>query len=489
MKFLLFLFAVVGVVAAIPRKFQGKFVDNTGVLENSRKDVNYQFVSQFVDHFNREDGRTFQQRYYVNTTYWNANNSNSPVFLCVGGEGPPLDDSVLVDSVHCTDMVELAAKQGALMFALEHRYYGLSQPFGQDFSTPNLQWLNSEQALMDLAQFVSGMNAAYKLQSSNKWVTWGGSYPGMMAGLARYRFPHLIHAAVASSAPLQAAVEMPGYNDVVASSMAAEIVGGSAACSQAIADGHQYIGEQLQTAEGQANIEKLFNVCTPGALADKQNQATFAGDGVVYLPVQSNDPACQTSYCNIEKICKLMTDTSVGSPVERLASLSKAQNYNKCVSISSSAMTDFYTAPHNPDRVWLFQTCTEWGFYMTCTTGSKCPYTQGLHTVDQDLDLCTAAFNVSAAQVQAQIAQTQANYGGVNIQASRILYTNGEIDPWHANSVLVSPSPVQQQQPTLWVKGASHHFWTHPSLPTDSVDIRMAREVIWNTVTSWLAEA
>ena len=37
------------------------------------------------------------------------------------------------------------------------------------------------------------------------------------------------------------------------------------------------------------------------------------------------------------------------------------------------------------------------------------------------------------------------------LEGSRIMFVNGEIDPWHANSVL---SPPNNQEPTLWVKVA-----------------------------------
>jgi len=58
--------------------------------------------------------------------------------VCVGGEGPPLDKSVLTSSVHCNDMVELGREVGALLLALEHRFYGYSMP-AEDYSTHSLR--------------------------------------------------------------------------------------------------------------------------------------------------------------------------------------------------------------------------------------------------------------------------------------------------------------------------------------------------------------
>jgi hypothetical protein len=42
-----------------------------------------------------------------------------------------------------------------------------------------------------------------------------------------FQYPHLVHGAIASSAPVRALVDFQGYNDVVAASLAAPIVNGS----------------------------------------------------------------------------------------------------------------------------------------------------------------------------------------------------------------------------------------------------------------------
>lgn len=41
------------------------------------------------------------------------------------------------------------------------------------------------------------------------------------------QYPHLVHAAVASSAPVEAVVDFTGYNDVVAKSLGQHAIGGS----------------------------------------------------------------------------------------------------------------------------------------------------------------------------------------------------------------------------------------------------------------------
>lgn len=71
----------------------------------------------------------------------------------------------------------------------------------------------------------------------------------MLAGWARLKYPHLFHAAVSSSSPLQAQLDFPQYNEVMRDSLAssADGVGGSeecaaavetGACGQAVGDGY-----------------------------------------------------------------------------------------------------------------------------------------------------------------------------------------------------------------------------------------------------------
>ena len=72
------------------------------------------FKTQKLDHFSG-DNRTWEQRYFVNDTFWD--HSNGPVFLMLGGEGPA-SPAWLATS---TDIMRNAAKYKAMVIMLEHR--------------------------------------------------------------------------------------------------------------------------------------------------------------------------------------------------------------------------------------------------------------------------------------------------------------------------------------------------------------------------------
>jgi hypothetical protein len=164
---------------------QTRLDNNNG--DDDDDDVKELYFNQKLDHFDPNDSTTFHQRYFVTERYIVESPISEVTFLCVGGEGPGLGKSVLVDSVHCTgDMLELAHRLSdhyhvsVKCIALEHRYYGTSYPNFQNEESPvtikNLKYLSSRQALEDLAHFVHSMNE--QQAEVTKWVTFGGSYPG-----------------------------------------------------------------------------------------------------------------------------------------------------------------------------------------------------------------------------------------------------------------------------------------------------------------------
>ena len=76
-----------------------------------------QWFTQQLDHFGLQNNMTWQQRYFVNDSYW-TDKAKGPVFLMLGGEGPADPIWLAVN----TDMMRNAEKYGALALMIEHRY-------------------------------------------------------------------------------------------------------------------------------------------------------------------------------------------------------------------------------------------------------------------------------------------------------------------------------------------------------------------------------
>jgi serine protease 16 len=98
---------------------------------------------------------------------------------------------------------------------------------------------------------------------------------------------------------------------------------------------------------------------------------------------------------------------------------------------------------------------------------------------------CQAEFGISQTEISTAIDKTNKFYGGNKPNSTCILYPNGEVDPWHSLSVLTPVPGID----TLWVEGASHHAWTHPSAPGDQASVVAARKKIRTYVTTYLSKS
>jgi serine protease 16 len=551
------------------------------VVGEDGDDVKELYITQRLDHFDTTNEATFQQRYFVSYRHHSDGSSNGnasqrlPIIslLCTGGEGPGFTKSVLIDSVHCSgDMLELAKRiaqtktHDVVLYALEHRYYGKSYPDFEDAKTgnqtspltvENLHFLSSRQALEDLAHFVHAMNQDTSTDDDeenamNTWVTFGGSYPGMMSMYARYKYPHLIFASVSSSAPLQLRVDFPGYKTRQGWDLKYDKIGGSDECHRIVKAGHdqavtlvQQTGNKTNsTDDGSVVLSKKFNVCKPDtALRKRRNQELFLGDGLINIMSQGNDPSCtEGDLCNIAGLCRFMVQQVEemkageklkgidGNNVElevlakvaqkqnqfereqatkqngqgrrerrqqkrqittkELSSLGSFQQYDDdCINIDYNDMVAFLSSEvvePSGTRSWIWQTCTEFGFYSTCN--DNCPFASHFHSVDLDLEICFRLFNITSDNVYENVQSSIDLYGGkkfLDSGASNILTVNGNVDPWSVLGLEESDS-TNYLLPVKMVEGASHHFWTHAVKDTDAIEIIKIREYIYSCVMTWL---
>lgn len=92
----------------------------------------------------------------------------------------------------------------ALILFAEHRYFGESQPFGnqsESYKKENSVYLTVEQALADYVEFLKWYTQEIGCVDC-PIIAFGGSYGGMLAAWMRMKFPNVVTAAIASSAPI-----------------------------------------------------------------------------------------------------------------------------------------------------------------------------------------------------------------------------------------------------------------------------------------------
>ena len=121
-------------------------------------------------------------------------------------------------------------------------------------STENLKYLSSEQALEDLASFRQFIHSQYKLNDSNKWISFGGSYPGCLSAWFRLKYPHLVYAAVSSSAPVLAKLNFYQYYEVVSNSLDLY----SPKCTKSIDKATKTIQELMKSSKGMLFLQNKF---------------------------------------------------------------------------------------------------------------------------------------------------------------------------------------------------------------------------------------
>eukprot|EP01112_Ceratiomyxa_fruticulosa_P018622 TRINITY_DN5992_c0_g1_i4.p1 TRINITY_DN5992_c0_g1~~TRINITY_DN5992_c0_g1_i4.p1 ORF type:complete len:492 (+),score=105.18 TRINITY_DN5992_c0_g1_i4:1223-2698(+) len=432
------------------------------------------WVNQPVDHFNPSNTQVWQQKYYINDTFWDKANSG-PIFVLVGGEGPASPMDVSGEYV----INNYAQQFGAMVISVEHRFYGDSMPL-PDLSVESLQYLTSAQALADFANFQKTVTAELGLEGCT-WISFGGSYSGSLSAWFRLKYPSLIAGAIASSAPVNPVVDFFEYFQVVQNSIGPQ-------CAARVQNVTNIVGGMLNTTKGRQQLQVMFNTCDP--IVSDLDVATFMSE--------LNDGICETvqyNYdnrpvvMNIPTMCDiLLTGTT---EEEMMAAFLKFYNiYNDafgggCTEVNYEALlyqmkdTDPFSEVAAA-RSWTWQTCIEFGYFQTGDSNNQ-PFGDYI-TLDWFLQQCQDLFGTTFTYPNIQWTYT--NYGGSAIASSNIVFPNGSIDPWHILGVLETDIPSET---TLLMNGTAHCSDLFTPSPYDLPDLVKTRQIEVEQIQAWLS--
>uniref|UniRef100_A0AAY5KRD0 Serine protease 16 n=1 Tax=Esox lucius TaxID=8010 RepID=A0AAY5KRD0_ESOLU len=403
---------------------------------------------------------------------------------------PPCSSSLLLG--HHADMAE---DHGALLVTLEHRFYGDS--INEDgLKTENLRHLSSQQALADIAVFHQYISDRFDLSEKNTWISFGGSYAGALSAWLRGKFPHLVYGSVASSAPVKATLDFSAYNQVVGLSLTDVDVGGSEKCVSDIREAFVDV-EAALLAGNTTEVERDFFCCKPPVELEDQLELMQSLADIIMGTVQYNE---EGGVMTIDKLCDIMTnetgayeeETKAYDRLIKLVKIYRVTGGDPCLEVSHGKTledlgnTDLESAG-NSERAWYYQACTEFGFFQTCEDAS-CPFSQTL-SLHSQTDLCSELFDVPRHSLPGRIAFTNKYYGETHPHTDRVLYVNGDIDPWHKLSVLEEDLNKGSKDMAVFIKGTAHCADMSSERAADRPALKLARKAIERQVAMWLKEA
>jgi Serine carboxypeptidase S28 len=135
----------------------------------------------------------------------------------------------------------------------------------------NLRYLDTDQALEDLAHFIRYQKTVIPGASNSGVILVGASYAGGMVAWFMQRHPTLANGAWSSSAPLRAKVDFPEFKEVVG--LAVRTIGGQS-CYDRLQSAFTQIRNARDTSEF-AMLDTEFKTCTPLAEASELDWFNF----------------------------------------------------------------------------------------------------------------------------------------------------------------------------------------------------------------------
>eukprot|EP00937_MAST-01D_sp_MAST-1D-sp2_P001756 g1756.t1 len=507
------------------------------------------WFTQQIDHFsgyvpgsgelgvNTSAPTTFQQRYFWCDAHWSkdaATGERGPVFFYTGNEA---NVELYVNATGL--MWENAEAFGALLVFVESRFYGESRPwFGRppsgggwapvSYAPWQLQYLSAEQILADYATVARAVRAAESGAADSAIVAFGGSLGGMYASWLRMKYPSAVDGAIAASAPILSfggeapASDVGGYAaGVTYDATPAAGTGAAPACADNVRAAWKELFAVGRNASGYGELASAFRLCpragggAPVASWDDVYALAYWAQAAFDYMAMGNFPYVSDYILNDEgslpafpvtEACKPLADAALKDDGAALlrglrAAVSVYYNYSIGRAGPQPQCFDIHAGVNNAskevDFLWNFQYCSE-VFQVASRDGVRDMFFAQPWNAAASARGCVN--NAAYGGVVPRQAWFTTLFGGRDIQASNIVFSNGKLDPWARQGVLpanathagggvgVAASEVGPGSVALLIDLAAHHLDLFFANAQDPSSVVAARKAEMDMVRRWIAE-
>nr|XP_003219412.1 PREDICTED: lysosomal Pro-X carboxypeptidase [Anolis carolinensis] len=476
------LVATLGYVEGVlghPRLHAASRPDPANRIFQAPREYHTCFIGQKIDHFGFYENRTFKQRYLIAEQHWKRDVGS--ILFYTGNEG-----DITWFANNTGFMWNVAEELDAILVFAEHRYYGVSLPFGnKSFSdAKHLNYLSSAQALADFAVLVQHLKATIPGAQDTPVIAIGGSYGGMLAAWFRMKYPHIVIGALAASAPIwqfDSLVPCGTFYSIVTQ----DFKKSGNCCSESIRNSWAAINRLASTEEGLRWLSSTFRLCTP--LKTETDAATFKGWlGETWVNLAMVDYPYKADFLQplpawpIQVVCKYLKNPKLPDKL-LLQNIFQAVNvyYNytghaSCLNLTQTATKSLGI------QGWYYQACTEMVMPM-CSDGVSDmfePQKWDFHTYSEE---CFKNWGV-----RPRPSWIPTFYGGKNISAhSNIIFSNGGLDPWSGGGVTKN---ITNTLVAVVIPEGAHHLDLRSNTPFDPDSVLQARLLEVHYMRQWLRQ-
>ncbi|KAH9811132.1 extracellular serine carboxypeptidase [Melampsora americana] len=464
--------------------------------------------NQLITHSPSNQNQTFSQRFWFDVTHYKE---GGPVFLLDGGETNGEDR---LPFLHDGILAILSKATNGIGIILEHRYYGQSFPFA-DLSTDSLRYLNTRESLDDSAYFsrhiiLPGYEHLNITSPGTPWIYYGGSYAGAKAAFMMKLYPNLIWGSLASSAVIHAQVDFWQYYEPIR-------IHAPQDCIEPLIMITRSIDRILSSKDSNA-IKSLKEAFGLSNVTDDRDFVNVLASPIGSWQERNWDSKISTNefekYCNTLKRNDSNHEKNLPHSLSSLKRFFKLEenfpissflNYLRYIKENISQNCDklnqdecFGTGNitlHQLDgldqtwRSWMWQVCTEWGYFQNSSPGDKVSLISKLIDLEYNSRTCQLAFGSSVPKRPDTTMVNQ--YGDFNLESTRLGFIDGNHDPWlyaTVHSPLIKNRTIQN---SFVIEGGIHH-WDENGRDDDEEEepeeIRNVHQTEIEWVKNWIDE-
>ncbi|PPQ68264.1 hypothetical protein CVT26_006180 [Gymnopilus dilepis] len=403
------------------------------------------YFDQLIDHNNPSLG-TFQQRFWHTYEFYEQGMCG-PIILMTPGEVNANGYTGYL--TNRTINGQIAQQQNGSTIVLEHRFYGLSNPY-PNLNVSSLRLHTIQQAIDDLVYFAQNVNLPMPGGDSvtpdkAPWVLVGGSYSGALTSWTMVNKPGVFVAGYASSAVVEAILDFWQYFEPVRLFMpkncSADVEAVIAHVDKTFSGKDATAIQALKENWGLGDMTHLDDVA--GALRnnlwDWQSLQPTSGPGATFfdfcdaLEVKDGKVAPASGW-GLDHALQAWGNFWKSGYLTQVCGKQDAETCLGTYNASQSFWTD--TSVDNANRSWMWIVCNEVGYLQEGAPVTSPTLVTRLVQPPYDLRQCQQMFSAAFPTPPVpNTARTNAVYKGWNVRIDNLFFANGQRDPWRYATV------------------------------------------------------